>query len=255
MPNDIQIGPVTFHVYGLMIAIGFIAAYLICEKRAKKKGFDEDIIWGILVCAILGILIGSRLLFHLVNLPEVIKDPSMLWNFNNGYVVYGGILFGVLFGYLYCRYKRVSFLSYFDLVMPAVAVAQGFGRIGCFFAGCCYGKQTDSAFHIVYNYSRFAPNGIPLIPTQLMSSAGNFAIAAILFAYARKKRQPGAVGGLYMLLYSTGRFIIECFRGDLRGGVGVFSTSQVISIVVFLAGAVWMLQLQKMLDNKEKLKM
>ena len=94
MLNNITIGPVTFHMYGLMIAIGYMSAYLICEYRAKKYGLDENIIWGLLICSILGILIGSRVLYYIVSIPQILEDPSILWNFRNGYVVYGGICFG-----------------------------------------------------------------------------------------------------------------------------------------------------------------
>ncbi len=245
MLNDIQIGPITIHMYGLMIGIGFAAAYFICCLRAKKKGLSEDIIWGILLCALAGALIGTRLLFYLVSLPQILETPSILWNFKNGYVVYGGIIFGVLFGYLYCKRKKVSFLQYFDLVMPSVSVAQGFGRIGCFFAGCCYGQQTDSWFHIIYTHSNFAPNNIPLIPTQLVSSAGNFIIAGILFWYDSKTEKDGTVGALYMILYSIGRFIIEIFRNDFRGEWGGWSTSQLISVFILLLGVLFMFMLQK----------
>ncbi len=245
MLNDVQIGPITIHMYGLMIGIGFAAAYFICCLRAKKKGLSEDIIWGILLCALAGAIIGTRLLFYLVSIPQILETPSILWNFKNGYVVYGGIIFGVLFGYMYCKRKKVSFLQYFDLVMPSVSVAQGFGRIGCFFAGCCYGQQTDSWFHIIYTHSNFAPNNIPLIPTQLISSAGNFIIAGILFWYDSKAKKDGTVGALYMILYSIGRFIIEIFRNDFRGEWGGWSTSQLISVFVLLLGILFMYLLQK----------
>lgn len=235
MPNDIQIGPVTIHMYGLMIGIGFAAAYFICCLRARKKNLSEDIIWGILLCSICGAVIGTRLLFYIVSIPQILENPSILWNFKNGYVVYGGIIFGVLFGYLYCIKKKVSFLKYFDLVMPSVSVAQGFGRIGCFFAGCCYGRQTDSWFHITYTHSDFAPNFVPLVPTQLLSSAGNFVIAGILFWYSKRSKKDGTVGILYMILYSIGRFCIEVFRNDFRGEWGGWSTSQLISVVVLLS--------------------
>lgn len=245
MLNNLQIGPITIHMYGLMVGIGFAAAYFICCMRARKKGLSEDILWGILLCAVLGIVTGSRFLYYLVSIPQIRKDPSILWNFKNGYVVYGGIIFGVLYGYLYCRKKQVSFLKYFDLVMPSVAAAQGFGRIGCFFAGCCYGRQTDSWFHIIYTHSDFAPNHVPLIPTQLISSAGNFLIAGFLIWYSTKEKKDGAVGVMYMILYSMGRFFIEIFRNDFRGAWGGLSTSQLISIAVFLLGLCLMVVFQK----------
>ncbi len=238
MLNDISIGPVTIHMYGLMFGLGYVAAYWISCRRAEKKRLQEDVLWGILICAVLGTLAGSRLLFYIVNLPQILQDPSILWNFRNGYVVYGGLMVGVLFSFIYCRMKEASFLKYFDLVMPSVSVAQGIGRIGCFCAGCCYGKETSSWLHIVYTHSDYAPNHVPLIPTQLISSAGNFAIAAVLFWYSSKKKNDGEVGALYMILYSIGRFIIEIFRDDLRGAWGVLSTSQLISIGILLLGII-----------------
>lgn len=236
MFNDIPIGPITIHMYGLMFGLGYVTAYLICCHRARKKGLSEDILWGILICAILGTLAGSRILYYIVSLPEILKNPSILWDFRNGYVVYGGIIAGVVFGILYCKKKNVPFLKYLDLVMPSVSVAQGIGRIGCFFAGCCYGKETDSWFHIIYTHSDYAPNHVPLIPVQLISSAGNFLIAAILFGYSKKNTADGMTGAMYMILYSTGRFAIEVFRADPRGAFGIMSTSQLISIVIFLSG-------------------
>lgn len=237
MWNDISIGPVTIHMYGMMIGIGFLAAYLNSSHRAKKLGLREDIIWGILICSILGALIGTKLLYYIVSIPQIMQDPSILWNFRNGYVVYGGIIFGILFAYVYCRKKQAAFLKYFDLVMPSVSIAQGFGRIGCFFAGCCYGRETDSWLHIVYTHSDFAPNNVPLIPTQLLSSAGNFLIGALLLLYSKKRHRDGAVGAMYLILYSIGRFIIELFRNDLRGAWNGWSTSQLISIGIFIIGA------------------
>ena len=245
MLNDITLGPVTFHMYGLMIAIGYLAAYSISEYRAKKYGLDENIIWGILICSILGILIGSRLLYYLVSIPQILENPSILWDFHNGYVVYGGICFGILLSAAYCKWKHASFFTYFDLVMPSVSLAQGFGRIGCFFAGCCYGRHTDSVFHIIYTHSDFAPNNVPLVPTQLISSAGNFAIALILFLYAGKSKRTGAVGAMYLILYSVGRFCIEFLRDDVRGGFGALSTSQIISIFIFMIGIILMKYLKR----------
>lgn len=238
MYNDISIGPITFHMYGIMVAIGFASAYLISDYRAKKRGLSSDIIFGILWCAMAGGLIGSRLLYYIVSIKDIIDDVSVIWDFTHGFVVYGGVIGGVLAGYIYCRVKKVKFFDYFDLVMPEVALAQGFGRIGCFFAGCCYGRETDSAIGIVFKNSSYAPNGVKLIPTQLISSVGDFLIAGALFLYAKKKRPEGAVGALYMILYGIGRFGVEFLRNDYRGSIGFLSTSQIISVFVALAGII-----------------
>ncbi|MGN0348048.1 MAG: prolipoprotein diacylglyceryl transferase [Roseburia sp.] len=238
MFNEIKIGPLTLHMYGLMIAIGFFMALLMCLTRGRKQNRNEDVIYGIFFCAVFGGLGGSRLLYYLVELPAIFEDPSILWNFQNGYVVYGGIIGGILASLIYCKKKKESFLVYFDLVMPAVALAQGFGRLGCFFAGCCYGRETDCWYGITFRNSRFAPNDVSLIPTQLISSAGDFIICGLLLLYARRKPKTGRVASAYLVLYGLGRFAVEFLRGDYRGSIGVLSTSQVISIGIVALGIV-----------------
>lgn len=251
MFNDIPIGPITIHMYGLMIALGFLSAYSLCVYRGKRRGLSEDILWGILCCAIVGGLIGTRILYYIVELPSILKDPSILWDFKNGYVVYGGIIGGVLAGFLYCRKKKVSFLKYFDLVMPAVALAQGLGRLGCFFAGCCYGRETDAWYGITFRNSKFAPNNVKLVPTQLISSAGDFLICGILLLYAKRNPVNGRVASAYLILYGFGRFGVEFLRNDYRGNIGWMSTSQLISVVIVAIGVALYLILPKFLEREE----
>ena len=255
MFNEITIGPLTLHTYGLMIGLGFLAAYAMCYYRGKKdeNGKKAEISFmessGVPSS---GGLVGTRLLYYIVEIPEIIKDPSILWNFKNGYVVYGGIIGGILVSWLYCRIKKVSFIEYFDLVMPAVALAQGFGRIGCFFAGCCYGKATDSWFGITFTHSDYAPNGVKLIPTQLISSAGDFMICLMLLAYAKRKPKKGRVASLYLMFYGIGRFGVEFLRSDYRGSVGFLSTSQFISIGIVAAGIILYQMLPRIYEGAKK---
>ncbi len=236
MINEIHLGPLTIHVYGLLVAVGFLSALLISERRAKKRGMDTEILYGIFWCAIFGGAVGSKLLYYTVSIPDILKNPSILWNFQNGWVVYGGILGGVFASLAYCKYKRVDFFQYLDLVLPAVAFAQGCGRIGCFFAGCCYGRETDSVLSIQYWQSSYAPNGIKLVPTQIYSSIGDFALAFLLMAYAKREPNKGKVAACYCVFYSMGRFVIEMFRNDYRGALGALSTSQMISILILILG-------------------
>lgn len=245
MYNDIlTIGPITIHGYGLMIAIGLLAGLFIGEARAKRRGMNGDEIYYLTcLCAITGFLC-AKILFCIVEWRNFIRDPLSVLKMS-GFVVYGGIIGGLLAGYLWCRARKLVFLDYFDVVLPSVAVVQGFGRIGCFLAGCCYGRETDSVFGITFTDSHFAPNHVKLIPTQLISSAGMFVIAGLLFWYARKPRKRGTVGCLYLILYSVGRFCVEFFRNDYRGEVGILSTSQFIAIFTLAAGALGFLMLQK----------
>lgn len=242
MYNDLfTIGPYTAHTYGLMTGIGIIAAYLTAEKLAKKKELEFDQIFGLVIfCLIFGYA-GSKLLYILTVLPELLANPSLFVSIiSTGWVVFGGILGGILGGYVFCRWKKLPAWKYYDIGLPAVALAQGFGRIGCFFAGCCYGRETTSAISIVFSRSRFAPNHVHLIPTQLYSSAGDFLLFFFLLLYDKKwRKNDGEVAALYLILYSGGRFILEFFRGDLaRGAIGPLSTSQFIGILTMVAGII-----------------
>ena len=141
-------------------------------------------------------------------------------------------MLGVLAAIIYCRIKKISFLECFDLLCPSISIAQGFGRLGCFLAGCCYGRETTSFLGVVFPEGCMAPAGVKLLPTQLISSVGDFIITALLLWYYKKRKHVGDVGVLYMILYGVGRFFIEFLRSDERGGFGALSTSQWISIVI-----------------------
>ena len=240
LPVLFSIGPLNIYGYGVMIAIGIVVAFWVALNRAPKFGLNEDTLFSVgIVAAICGFA-GTKILFCIVELPTFLADPIGTLFSGNGFVVYGGIIGGILGGVLWCKHKKGAPLKYFDLIMPSISLAQGFGRIGCFLAGCCYGAETDSPIGIAFSHSELAPNGVKLIPTQLFSSLGDFIIAAILLVYAKRNKKDGNVGFLYLILYSVGRFGIEFFRNDYRGAVGFLSTSQFISIICVVAGLVLM---------------
>ncbi|MST82619.1 prolipoprotein diacylglyceryl transferase [Bilifractor porci] len=242
MYNDLfSIGPLTFHTYGLMSAIGIIAAYFVLESRIRKKGLDDSHLFGLLIACLVFGYAGSKLLYIITILPLLASDPDLfLHSLSNGWVIFGGLLGGILGGYLFCRWKKLPSWKFFDVGMPAVALAQGFGRIGCFFAGCCYGVETSGPVYLEFSHSDYAPNGIHLVPTQLISSAVDFCIFAFLSVYDKKwKKKDGEDLALYLILYSGARIIVEFWRGDLiRGAVGPFSTSQFIGLFTLAAGII-----------------
>lgn len=238
-----SIGPVTVHGYGMMIAVGILCCIALGVYRAKRYNMDPDAIMDIALYGVIGGFLGAKLLYVIVEFPTFLKDPMSVLG-SEGFVVYGGIITGVLVAILYCRKKKLVFLEYFDLAAPSISLAQGFGRIGCFLAGCCYGRETDSFLGVVFPEGCMAPAGVKLLPTQLLSSAGDFLITAILLWYYKRNNKTGNVGALYMLLYGVGRFLIEFLRSDDRGGIGMFSTSQWISFVI-VAGAVALLAMNK----------
>lgn len=237
-PVFFSIGPLHIYGYGCMIVVGIIAALFVAEKRAPKLGLDPDVILNLTLLAVVTGLLGAKILFCIVEFPAFVADPLGVLLSGNGFVVYGGLIGGILAGIFYCRAKGHDFLRYFDIVMPSIAIAQGFGRIGCLMAGCCYGQETDLPIGITFHVSELAPNGVKLFPTQIISSLGDFLIAIILIMAAKKIKQKGNVGILYLALYCVGRFGIEFFRADFRGSVGPFSTSQLISICVAVIATV-----------------
>ncbi|MEG0275859.1 MAG: prolipoprotein diacylglyceryl transferase [Coprobacillus sp.] len=247
MYNDLfSIGGIEIKGYGLMIGIGMFASLYLAEQRAKKRNMNSDIIFSIFFTVVIFGFISAKLLYYITIFDKIMVNPSLLFDIGSGYVVYGGIIGGTLAGYIYCRKLKVDFLQYADIAMPSVFLAQGFGRIGCFLAGCCYGAETSSFFSITFHNSSLAPNNVALIPTQIYSSLFDFAACALLIYLASKQLRKGQVTCLYLIIYSIGRFIIEFFRGDLeRGAVGSLSTSQFISIFVLISGVIMYIYLKK----------
>ena len=227
-----SIGRFTIHGYGLMIGLGFLAGVIMGIYRAKARGLSPDHMTNISIYVLLFGFLGGKLLFIIVEYKDFFANPLGALG-SEGFVVYGGIITGILTILLYCRIKKISTPTYMDLFVPSVAINQGIGRIGCFLAGCCYGRETDSKFGVVFPEGCLAPAGVRLIPTQLMSAGGMLLITLGLILYARKAKYQLTVTGYYLLSYSIGRFIIEFFRNDYRGSVGILSTSQFISIFIF----------------------
>lgn len=236
-----------------MIGIGVLLCVWMGMHRAKKHDLNPEAVLDIALIGVSSGFVGAKLLYIIVEFPRFLKDPLYVLGVE-GFVVYGGIMAGVLAAMLYCRHKKLKFLSYFDLTAPSIALAQGFGRIGCLLAGCCYGRETHSPIGIVFPEGSAAPAGVKLLPTQVISSAGDFLIAIILILfYKRMKEKQGYTGFLYMLLYGVGRFLVEYLRNDERGGVGILSTSQFISIFIIIAAiALFIIYKDKRTETKEE---
>lgn len=222
--------------YGLMIMIGILAALCLLSYRSKKEQYNEDNVWDMAILTIICGLIGGKVVYIITDIKEIMQNPSILKNFGNGFVIYGAIIGGILGVYIYSKKKSWDTLRVLDLLVPSLPLAQGFGRIGCFLAGCCYGKVTSLPIGVEFNNSPFAPAGVHLIPTQIFSSIFDFMLALFLLWYDRRERKKGKLFSLYLIIYSIGRFIIEIFRGDPRGSVSIFSTSQFISLFVVIFG-------------------
>ena len=252
-----MLGPIPIRLYGLMIGIGFLLGIYLSSRRAKKEGLDPDRILDMGVYLLLAAIVGSRLLYVLTTLPDFANNPLdvfAIWK--GGLVFYGGVIAAVPVGIWYLKKHSLPVWKTADIIAPYAALAHAFGRLGCFFAGCCYGAPGSSSVCITYNDPHsLAPLGVALYPTQLMESGGDLLIFGALILLRKYKKFDGQLFWFYLLFYSVLRFIIELFRGDAIRGVyfgGFISTSQIIAILLFGTSLVMLWRLGKAQRNNVK---
>lgn len=217
-PTLITIDSFSIHTYGVFVVIGFLAGIALAMREARRIGDDPAMILDLSFYILIWAIVGSRIFYIFMNyqdysghLLEVVK----LWK--GGLAFQGGLLASGLTLVWYVRKHKTSLKRLADILAPSAAIGQAFGRMGCFFAGCCYGKETHVPWAITFNHPEsLAPIGIPLHPTQLYHAFSLFLIFLILTGVAKVKRSEGQVAWVYLLLHSVQRFIIELFRGDTR---------------------------------------
>mgnify|MGYP003975143521 FL=1 len=175
-----------------------------------------------------------------------LEDPLEIFRlWNGGLVFYGGFFFALFTAVFFIKKNNMPFWRTADILAPSFPLAQFLGRIGCFFAGCCYGRVCDLPWAITFNHpdSLANPLGVPLHPTQLYSSLNNLFIFVILFLLSRRKKFDGQVFWTYNLIYGITRSIIEIYRDDFRGEeiFGIFSMSQAIGLSMALLSVVMLI--------------
>jgi phosphatidylglycerol:prolipoprotein diacylglycerol transferase len=240
-PILFRVGPVTVRMYGVMIAIGILAAFRYLAVYARRRNIPADFAGNLAFGAVIAGFAGGRLLYALLNVSDFAADPWALFRvWEGGLVFFGGLIAGLLFVVWYTLRARQRLLDVLDLFTPALFLALGFGRIGCFCAGCCYGMPTAGPLGVRFWHAEsLAPVGVPLLPTQLFESAyafGLFALIHVLFIANRLRFRLFALG---VMVYSILRFFNEMLRGDDRGApVLGLQPSQFIGMVLFALHAV-----------------
>jgi phosphatidylglycerol:prolipoprotein diacylglycerol transferase len=240
-PILFRLGPLTIHTYGFLVAAGFLIGIGLAVWQAKKEGIASDKIFDLSFYILLAAIIGSRLFFILVNLSHYTQNPLDIFKiWEGGLVFYGGVLCAVPTAVWYVKKHNLGIWNTADMLSPSIAIGHSFGRLGCFAAGCCYGKIAENLpWGVIFTDPEcLAPTNIPLHPTQLYESAGEFVNFLILIILSRHKAFKGQIFMTYLLLYSVLRLFVEFFRGDTARGflVSGISVSQGISILIFLAG-------------------
>ncbi|MFP3928950.1 MAG: prolipoprotein diacylglyceryl transferase [Desulfobacteraceae bacterium] len=240
-PDLFSLGPLTIHTYGLFVALGFASAIWVSVWIGKNEGLTAQQVLDIGFLIVVWAIIGSRLLYILMNPGHYLEHPlDILKIWSGGLVFSGGLAAVVIVMIFYLRRRGVSVLKAGDILAPGIALGQGVGRIGCFMAGCCYGKPADVPWAVVFTDPKsLAPLNTPLHPTQLYSMGAAFALFGILLFIRSRKRFQGQVFIWFLILHSTARLAVERFRGDDRGLIPgtEMSVTQLVTLLVLL-GAV-----------------
>jgi phosphatidylglycerol:prolipoprotein diacylglycerol transferase len=238
-PRLLELGPITIYTYGVLLAAAYLLGLKLAMMRAAQRGLDSARVLDLGIYIIISALLGAKLLLLVTDFQTFRNDPrELLTLVRSGGVFYGGLILAVSVALWYIRRVNLPLWTTCDMFAPGIALGHVIGRFGCLFAGCCYGKPTSLPWGITFTDAYAAANvgtplGIPLHPTQLYEAGAELLILGVLLLTERKgKPFPGRTFWLYMLLYAGSRFVIEFYRGDERGSVGMFSTSQFISIVL-----------------------
>jgi phosphatidylglycerol:prolipoprotein diacylglycerol transferase len=227
------------YTYGVLLAAAYLLGLKLAMVRAKARNLDHTRVLDLGIYIIISALIGAKLLLLITDYRTFVDNPRELLTLaRSGGVFYGGLIVAVSVALWYIRRIGLPLWTTCDVFAPGIALGHVVGRLGCFFAGCCYGKPTDAPWAITFT-NQFAaanvgtPLNVPLHPTQLYE-AGAEAIILVLLLATESRGRPfaGRTFWLYMLLYAVSRYVIEIYRGDPRGAVGIFSTSQFISVLL-----------------------
>ena len=246
-PVLLHFGKFSIYTYGFFVAMGFLAGIWFATYEAKRCGLDHEKILDLCFYVLIAAIVGSRLAY-VGTVPDEFANNFLeifkIWK--GGLVFYGGFIGAMLTAIIYLKAKHMPIWKTGDILAPALALGHFLGRLGCFSAGCCYGKTCKLPWAITFHDpASLAPLNISLHPTQLYSSASNLMIFLILLAVSRHRKFEGQVFWLYVLLYGVTRSIIEIFRGDYRGAeiMGVLSISQTVGCSLALVAVVMLMVL------------
>jgi phosphatidylglycerol:prolipoprotein diacylglycerol transferase len=241
------------HTYGVLVALAFLAGLWMSTRLAREAKLNPDAVTNLGIYCALAAIAGAKVMMVLVDIPYYSEHPGeilSLWQ--AGGVFYGGLLGALAMATWYMRKTRLPALLTADIFAPGIALGHGIGRLGCFSAGCCWGVECHLPWAVTFtnpvaNQLVGVQLNTPLHPTQLYESFAEFLIFGILLWFIRRPHSAGAIISLYLMLYSTARFIVEFFRFHEQGNLwgGPLDTSQWLSIALFLLGASYFVAMRR----------
>jgi phosphatidylglycerol:prolipoprotein diacylglycerol transferase len=247
-PVLFQVGPVTIYSYGVLAAAGVLLGLWYARRQAPHAGLHRDEVWNLGIYMVLAAIVTAKLWLVLIEWRYFWRHPREIFTFGvvqSGGTFFGGILGAILLAAAYAWYEKMPILPLFDTYAAALPLGHTIGRLGCFMAGCCYGKPTSLPWGVKFS-SPIAddlvgtPIGVALHPTQLYEAAAEIANFIFLVWLGKRQRFAGQIAGTYLILYGIERALIEIVRGDPDRTLlmhGAVSLMQIVSIGFVLAGS------------------
>ncbi|HUT43179.1 MAG TPA: prolipoprotein diacylglyceryl transferase [Desulfobacterales bacterium] len=253
-PILFKIGKFSVCSYSFFIAIGLISGILLARKEAKRAGEDPEKIMDLCFYLLIAALVGSRLFYVAANPGVFFQDPLEILRIQNGGLVfYGGFIAALIIGLIYMKGAEMPLWKTADIMAPPIAIGQFLGMLGCFFAGCCYGRPCDFPWAVTFTHPEsLASTGIPLHPVQLYFSLNYLIIYGALLFVRRYKKFDGQLFWIFVLLYGVTFTIIETFRGDIQSFSisGALSVSQTVGAALAMIAALMIMLLRRSPEKK-----
>ena len=247
-PDLFDLGFLHLKTYGACMAIGFLLCWHLVERLSGRKDLSN-----MLLSLMVSGVVGSRIAYVIEHWQaEFAAHPEQIIRVDQGGLMfYGGLILAIVVFFAWCLVKKENVLKMADLLCTVIPLGHAFGRIGCFFYGCCYGKDSHAWCAVTFpvgspSWFEHGRRLVPVLPTQLFEAGALLILFAVLMAVwfcGRRGAGPetrdarhGQIAGLYLVGYAVIRFVIEYLRGDPRAAVGPFSISQTISLVMLFLG-------------------
>jgi phosphatidylglycerol:prolipoprotein diacylglycerol transferase len=239
-PILFKIGPVTLYTYGFMLAIAFLSAIVVAGREAKRLGLPEGQFYDLCFYIVVAALLGSRLLFVILEPGRLLSHPlQILAIWKGGLDFQGGLFLALVVAFFYIHHHGWPWRPTLDALALGAPLGQFFGRIGCFMAGCCYGKPSDVPWAVTFtNPHTLCPLRVPVHPAQLYEGFLDLGVFMFLYWYKTRKNYSGQLLLCYLFLAGLVRFVVEFFRSplDYRGPVffGWMPLTQLLALGLFL---------------------
>jgi len=247
-PVLFQIGRFTIYSYGVLVAAGVLLGLWYARRQAPHAGLDPDRVWNLGIYMVLTSLVVAKLWLVVIYWHYYAQHPREIFSYDlvqSGGTFYGGVLGAIVLTLVYTRITKTSLLALLDCYAAGLPLGHGIGRLGCFMAGCCYGKPTSLPWGVTFTNRLAArlvgtPLGVPLHPTQLYEAAAEFCNFVTLIWLGKRQSFRGELLGTYLVLYGLERGVIEFMRGDPDRTLmfhGAISLMQIVSVGFILAGS------------------